>query len=80
MVIASFAFLGCPPYNIFELGLHESETIQYFSDYCLALGNSSKVLSCLGLFSQYKKYYCFVLKFLIILELRRCATKSESIV
>ena len=34
--------------------------------YCLALVNSGKFFSCFGLFSQYKNYYCLVLKFLII--------------
>ena len=52
-------------------------TIQYFCNYWLALENSLKFLSCLGLFGQYEKYYCLVLKFFIILELRRRATKSE---
>ena len=34
----------------------------------------------LGLVSQYEKYYCLVLEFFIILELRRRATKSDSII
>ena len=50
------------------LGLHESNTIQYFCNYCLALVNSWKFLHCLGLASQYEKYYCIALKFLIILS------------
>ena len=48
--------------------LHESKTIEYFCNYCLALVNSSKFLSCLGLTSQYEKYYCLVFKFLILLS------------
>ena len=60
------------------LRLHKSETIQYYCNYCPALGNFWKFLSCL--FSQYEKYYCLVLKFLIILELRRHTTKGESII
>ena len=39
-----------------------------------------KVLSCPGLVSHYGKYYCLVLKFLIILELRRRVSVSESII
>ena len=46
------------------LGLHDSKTIQYFCNHCLALINSWKCFSCL--FSQYEKYYRFVLKFLIM--------------
>ena len=53
--------------TVAKLGLHESETIQYFCNFCFALGNSWKFISCLGLISQYEKYYCLVLKFLIIL-------------
>ena len=44
------------------------EQIQYFCNYCL------------DLFDQYEKYYCFVLKFLIILELHRRATVSKSLI
>ena len=59
------------------IGLHESETIQYFCYYCFALANSLKCLSCLGLINQYEMYYCFVLKFFMILELHRHAAKNE---
>ena len=64
----------------YELGLYESKRIQYFCKYGLAHVNSWKLLSCLGRVSQYEKYYCLVLKFLIILGLRRRATVSESII
>ena len=49
------------------LELHENKTIQYFCNYCLDLVNSWKFLSCIGLVSLYEKYYCLVLKLLIIL-------------
>ena len=65
--------------NSSQLGLHENKTIQYFCNHCLALINSWKFLSCLDLVNQYEKYSCLVLKFLIILELRKCATVGESI-
>ena len=60
-----------------ELGLHESKIIQYFCNDCLALVNYWKFISCLGLVSQYEKYYGLVLKFFIILELRRRAAVSD---
>ena len=50
------------------VGLHESNAIQYFCSYCLARVNSWKFIHCFGLVSQYEKYYCLVLKFLIIVS------------
>ena len=37
--------------------IHESKKIQYFCNYCLALVNSRKFLSCIALVSQCEKYY-----------------------
>ena len=62
------------------MAVYKSKTIEYFCNYCLALVTSWKFISCIGLLSQYEKYYCLVLKFLIIFELRRRATVSEPII
>ena len=69
-------------YNLFITNRAEREQDNTIFSYlyCLALVNSRKFLSCLGLFSQYKKYYRIVLKFLFILGLRRHVTVSKSLI
>ena len=37
-------------------------------------------LTCFSLFNQYEKYYRLILQFLFILELRRHATVSKSLI
>ena len=66
-------------YIIFRAVREQDNTIFPYL-YCLAFVNSWKFLCCLGLFSQYEKYYRLVLKFLFILELRRHATLSKSLI
>ena len=40
---------------IYTRAARERDNTMFFCNYCLALANSGKFLSCLGLFSQYKK-------------------------
>ena len=42
-ILKKNVYIKCAKYKIYnyiELGLHESKTIQYFCNYCLALENS----------------------------------------
>ena len=62
--------------------MHVSDraTIKCISVIVVSLFQILENLSCLDLFCQYEKYYCLVLKFLIILKFRKRATIFKMII